>query len=115
MRYIKLYENINFYQELDEDVFHSFNELDRDDITKKEYDSIYTFISNVGKITNIDRNYPIKFGISLSLTIGYKSGFIKINKLKDDWFYAYIRIGDDLKYYKCDQLDGVFKLFKDKL
>ena len=39
-----------------------------------------------------------------------------VNKTIDDWFWIRIvKNGSAMGYYKCDQIEGVFKLIRDKI
>ena len=134
---IKLFEEYNeYYQEISE--FHSDSiPFDLIPFDLKELKNIKTYIDNLysNKLSistsTLNRNYRLSdndisdndiyvlifYFSKLHIYGEYSFGDdeevnICLQKLPDEW---YIVGYDDLIWYKCDQLEGVYKLLKDKL
>lgn len=108
MRYIKLYEGFEVYHELDYITYMESKNMPFDIITKIEYDNIMSCLSGFKEIRQgTDLNQG-------SISIMFGTGRISIRRVRDDWFYVFIASSDPY-YYKCDQMEGLLQLFRDKL
>lgn len=129
MKYLKLFENSNeLYYELDAKDFHHDSKLTNDIITTKEFDDIKKTLSYIGVYSKkCDKIFtPIIYGrdmgkgslsFSLMITGSIESyAHVGIKKSKDEWFFVYMAVlGSEGICYKCDQMEGLLQLFKDKL
>ena len=141
MKYLKLFENKDMYLEIDVDEYYEWlggNNICANDIdnyvvgetggslptgvlnfisrnwevyTNKELDVIYNLLPYDSKIN--------KFGIKSELCVKKNKNLLTfINKLRDEWFllisYPSLR-PLEIKYYKCDQFDGLIKCIKEKV
>ncbi len=124
MKYIKEY-NHEFYYEVSRSEFIDF---ERSLISEKDYRKIESFIEQINPLISNTPNIPSK----IDLFDKYPDGkydmidfedddevIINVQTTKDEWFLCII--GDinsvkngSMRYYKCDQLEGLFKLIKDK-
>lgn len=114
MKHLKLFEGYS-------DKFYS-------EITEGEFYDLSNFISSENSFISLENKYIsklIKFGFRVE-----KGGFICsddvkwmfkdnicIYQLEDDYFIVSISEhinNPHIKYYKCDQFDGLIKLLKDK-
>jgi len=115
-------KHLKTYNENNSDQF--YTEIDK----PSEIDAINFNISNFNLIKN-----HLKPDVRIKLSINYrvnsyhvkfltelvkiitKNITIDIYETDDEWFYVvYNHVSTPIKYYKCDQIDGVLKLLKDK-
>ena len=100
MKYLKLFENHNEYyfeigdSDLDNLRFAFFKESDIE-LIKKHCEGRFKVVHNSSLIWSSNRWL-------------YR---IQIESLEDEWFLVYI---NNSEYYKCDRIDGLLKLLKDK-
>jgi hypothetical protein len=140
MKFIKLFEHHNSYYEiLDED---TFNEVIFDDGVYGKWISFnHTETTQIKSILNKvlhdkDPNRYFKYyHIKKLIVMGEETNAIDIYqpngnyidrklcvyKLPDEWYYVYDTVyyptnaGGEFLYYKCDQFDGLMRLFEDIL
>lgn len=111
---LKLFEEYNndknYYQTIDS----------YDDFSEAEYDRIKMSDKTINKIKQAFVGWDIEVGaFTLKNEFIYlmkydESTQIKLIEIEDEYFYCLITDFDKDIYYKCDQLEGLLKLFKDK-
>ena len=108
---IKLYEEYNYYTEIDQSTWLNTLFTNRERIEGDEFDNREIF-----RIKSYIPDIEIKSSLSNSgpTYLFSRNGFTII-KLKDEWFYVrFISNSFDIhQYYKCDQIDGVTHLLND--
>ena len=102
MKYLKLFENNEYYTTITASEF-----VDHDDIPFTDQE-----IENIRMIFNFDISRFATRENMLRLT---KNGdTLAVSKAEDEWYY--VNLGsfafDDKIFYKCDQMDGLHKLIR---
>lgn len=132
MKHLKLFENHNYYTEIDFDEYDALRGIDdgvnlEKPITDREFEMIRSWVPKLKclkKELGIDRK---KRGIYHQIEITTRKETFYIVKLDDDWWVVTsfpIEKGHVLGqlrifryelglFYKCDQMDGLKKLFQD--
>ena len=111
MKYLKLFENHNEYyfeigdSDLDNLRFAFFKESDIE-LIKKHCEGRF-------KVVHTDKFILDLYEDNSSLIWSSNRWLyrIQIESLEDEWFLVYI---NNSEYYKCDRIDGLLKLLKDK-
>src|ERR1035437_966546 len=62
----------------------------------------------------IDKFELIKYRNINYIYFKYKGDWLSILECEDEWFIVITNKSDKIKYYKCDQYDGVIYCLKDK-
>jgi hypothetical protein len=112
MRYLKKFEsNFNepLFQESSWEWFMSINHLKFDDY---EYNKIRDFYSSIYKGQILPELPPSKHGIIGINNIYGRKINVSIHKCSDDWYFIRYTNDEWIRYYKCDELEGVFQLLK---
>ncbi len=125
MKYIREY-NHEFYYEISKDEYQKFKDDDIKYLSIEDYDNIRQFITNIDKkiiiaTPHISERRGIE-ELSFSRSIHYLfDNYGHVNKyfiqyIGDEWYLCGIKEKDfSWSYYKCDQLEGLFKFLKDNL
>jgi hypothetical protein len=119
MKYLKLFENNEFYTEIDMDNFYDKLLIPCEKFTTNEIFKIEQLLDIIGSFnTHIKNNNVLLF-------CGYNNrnrNRINLNvaKCEDEWFLVCCHTDDNRKndnyfYYKCDQWDGLMKCLKEVL
>lgn len=117
MKYIKCFENHNkFYKEISEEEFDSIDILKFTSMEQKYIDRIFQLNFIKEKETFLYFNTLL----SLRLVFGDKDkGYIGMNiyQLEDEYFLVELPYEKNclhkIKYFKCDQFEGLLKLIED--
>ena len=122
MKYLQIYENFDNAEYYEEISIYTFIDLRNKslDIDEAEFDKINSVLSEFNpnalkiktwpdfvKDPNIKRDVYVQFYIPNKGTWGY------IHVLSDEYYI--IHITNKEGYYKCDQIEGLKKLLKDKI
>ncbi len=130
MKYLRKFNESNsneYYEQISDEEYESFI------INPTFHPFSDSDISIINKIFDkAKKTYPnIKYKVNLSIDNRTKeiiNQYIEINNtenigitygkffsLKDEWYFGYIILDNrSVENYKCDQLDGLIKLLKDK-
>ena len=81
-------------------------------ITDREMSNINNLIHKFGEIEKMG-DIRIRFQFFPKKKVWALLTVFNITKLDDDWWYVYIDGPSSLKYYKCDQLEGLLMLLTD--
>lgn len=108
MRYLKEYNRYRYYNGI------GFAEWERSqmmdvEITLSEVERIKDFC---GEECHLEYGGMDIFAISISFS-GEDYPYMDIHKTEDEWFWVNLNTESGDEYYKCDQLDGLFKLIRD--
>lgn len=119
LKLLRVNQRLKLFEEYNNDNYYQL--LDVDDFLDAEYDRIEMSDKTINRIKQAFVGWDIE--------VGYLNEFIymwdfdpnadheiKIFEVDDEYFYCYINNynQDITDYYKCDQLEGLIKLFKDK-
>ena len=90
------------------------------DVSDKEFDKIKSVFKNIPttyKECDIHKHKITsdKYIVKINITKQQKWDRWCVNclKLADEWWFVYFDSETSIKYYKCDQLEGMIKLFTD--
>lgn len=140
MKYLKLFENFDYYtrisiSEFDDEIFDKWLDIKGEDEVLAFNEKEIEFIKNFCELNNLKffikyrqalsdkvvnkiwgNNYRskdiVQMKINLHLTSQKDVGPIVVYKKSDEWYYAQI-YGKDC--YKCDQMEGLRKLIEDTI
>ena len=128
MKYIKLFENHEYYIKISEDDFVPISYMQTIPFTEKEYKIIYDLFKSKDTNNKLYINY-IKFHTQMPKNIAEKSLIeilyrsidptsknilYEIWKFEDEWLYIedYSVSKTHNRVYKCDQFDGLIACIK---
>jgi len=120
MKHLKLFENHNYYTEIDSYEYDALRGIEEGThlelpITDREFEMIRSWFPKLKCLKTEYWTYGNKKYHQIEITTEKET--IYTVKLDDDWWVvSTIPLGENFMtgpFYKCDQLDGVKKLFQD--
>ena len=122
---IKLFEEYkdismdDYYQEISKEEYEVIHKLEWSNFTDKEIVTLRNMVNGVWWRRSWDSEFHLSDGES-SILISGRDRVLRIVKLEDEWYYVQfhkpIGIGYRkkfiVKWYKCDQLEGLIKFLK---
>jgi hypothetical protein len=115
MKYLRLFETFEksqFYEEIT-DAIYGKPFIDINPNVRKTIGPL--LVSDCEFDTEGPKFWKMKCGYPDFLQIKKQIGWVDIFEIDDEWYFVkFVDIGESDKNYKCDQLEGLLQLLKDK-
>jgi hypothetical protein len=110
MRYLKLFENISYYQISEDDFDNIHFQSTCEPFTESEYKIISDMLNKI--FADIEISYVISSIVPKAIIQAriYFDEIFEIWKFSDEWYY--VEDSTMRHYYKCDQFSGLIDCIK---